>query len=132
MKKQQVTSPEVPEPPPQRWSNCIRVGDILYVSGTTARGPHDTVIGDGEYEQTKAIFTKIRHLVEAGGGVMDDVTKMTIFVTRIQHNTEVWRARKEFFTGAFPASSLVEVSKLARPEILVEIEVVAHIGCSRN
>jgi enamine deaminase RidA (YjgF/YER057c/UK114 family) len=55
---------------------------------------------------------------------------MQIFVTRIEHNAEVWRARKEFFTGDFPASTLVEVSRLAKPEILIEINVVAHIGCS--
>jgi enamine deaminase RidA (YjgF/YER057c/UK114 family) len=55
---------------------------------------------------------------------------MQIFVTRIEHNAEVWRARKEFFTGDFPASTLVEVSRLAKPEIVIEINVVAHIGCS--
>ena len=89
-----------------------------------------SVAGDGEYEQTKAIFTKIRALLEAAGGRIDDVTKMTIFVTRIGQNTEVWRARREFFSGDFPASTLVEVRALAKPEILVEIEVVAHLGCS--
>ncbi len=133
MKKLQILSPQVPEAPPQRWSNCIRVGEIVYVSGTTARGPDgETVVGEGEFEQTRTIFTKIRHLIEAAGGVMDDVAKMTIFVTRIQHNTEVWRARKEFFSGAFPTSTLVEVSRLAKPEIFVEIDVIAHIGCSKN
>jgi enamine deaminase RidA (YjgF/YER057c/UK114 family) len=61
---------------------------------------------------------------------MNDITSMQIFVTRIENNTEVWRARKEFFTGDFPASTLVEVSRLAKPEIVIEINVVAHIGCS--
>jgi enamine deaminase RidA (YjgF/YER057c/UK114 family) len=55
---------------------------------------------------------------------------MTIYVTNIKKNTEVWRARKEFFTGDFPASTLVEVRGLAKAEILLEIEVVAHIGSS--
>ena len=55
---------------------------------------------------------------------------MTIFVTDIKKNTEVWRARSEFFSGDFPTCSLVEVKGLAKPEILVEIEAVAHIGCS--
>jgi len=131
VRKQRITSPHVPEPPPERWSNCVRVGDMVYVSGMTAREKDGvTVSAQGEYEQTKVIFTKIRHLIEAAGGVMNDVTNMQIFVTRIENNTEVWRARREFFSGDFPASTLVEVSRLAKTEILVEIHVVAHIGCS--
>lgn len=131
MKRQPIKSPHIPEPPPQQWSNAIRVGDVLYVSGMTARGPDgETIIGAGEYEQTKTIFTKIRHMVEAAGGTMNDIAKMTIFVTDIKNNKEVWRARKEFFTGAFPASTLVEVRALAKPEIKLEIEVVAHLGSS--
>lgn len=131
MNKKRITSPHVPEPPPERWSNCVRVGDMVYVSGMTARDKDGvTVSVEGEYEQTKVIFTKIRHLIEAAGGVMNDVTNMQIFVTRIENNTEVWRARREFFSGDFPASTLVEVSNLAKPEILVEIHVVAHIGCA--
>ncbi|OFW13535.1 MAG: enamine deaminase RidA [Acidobacteria bacterium RIFCSPLOWO2_02_FULL_59_13] len=131
MKRQAISSPHLPKPPPQTWSTAIRVGDVLYVSGTTSRGPDgETVLGKDEYEQTKVIFTKIRHAVEAAGGTINDVSKMTIFVTNIKKNTEVWRARKEFFTGDFPASTLVEVRALAKPEILLEIEVVAHIGSS--
>jgi enamine deaminase RidA (YjgF/YER057c/UK114 family) len=131
MKRQAVGSPNLPKPPPQTWSSAIRVGDVLYVSGTTSRAPDgETVLGKDEYEQAKVIFTKIRHAIEAAGGKMNDVAKMTIFVTNIKKNTEVWRARKEFFTGDFPASTLVEVRALAKPEILLEIEVVAHIGSS--
>jgi 2-iminobutanoate/2-iminopropanoate deaminase len=89
-----VTSPDVPEPPPERWSNCLVSDGIAYVSGMTARGTDPKVLaGMDEYEQAK-----------------------------------VWAARREFFTGDFPASTLVEVSALAAPEILVEIEAIAHIG----
>ena len=59
---------------------------------------------------------------------MADFTKLTIFVTRIENNKQVWEARSEFFSGNFPACSLVEVSKLATPDIYVEIEGIAHIG----
>ena len=58
---------------------------------------------------------------------MADFTKLTIFVTRIQNNKQVWKARAEFFKGDFPACSLVEVSNLAGPNIYVEIEGIAHI-----
>jgi enamine deaminase RidA (YjgF/YER057c/UK114 family) len=122
-----VTSPNVPEPPPERWSNCLVCDGIAYVSGMTARAG-DKVSGNDEYEQSKAIFTKIKHMLEAAGGAMADVVKITVYVTNIKHNTKVWQARREFFTGNFPASTLVEVSALAAPEILVEIEAIAHIG----
>jgi len=59
---------------------------------------------------------------------MSDVVKVTIYVVNIKQNTEVWRARQEFFTGNFPCSTLVEVLSLATPEILVEIEAIAYIG----
>ena len=58
--------------------------------------------------------------------------KITVYVTEIANNTKVWQARREFFTGDFPASTLVEVSALAAPEILVEIDAIAHIGKGRR
>ena len=132
-KIQRVTSPQVAEPPPERWSNALRVGDALYLAGFTSRANDGkTIDGKGEYEQARVIFTKIRHLVEAAGGVMADVVKLNIYVVDIRNNTEVWRARREFFSGNFPVSTLVEVKGLATPEILVEIEAVAHVGASRG
>lgn len=122
-----VISPAVAEPPPERWSNCLVVDGVAYVSGMTARSG-TTVAGNDEYEQAKVIFGKIKSLLEAAGGAMSDVVKITVFVTEISNNTKVWAARREFFTGDFPASTLVEVSALAAPEILVEIEAVAHLG----
>jgi enamine deaminase RidA (YjgF/YER057c/UK114 family) len=133
MKKKRIQSPAVTEPAPQVWSNCMTVGSTAYVSGLTARGTDgQTILGDGEYEQAKVIFKKIKDLLVSAGGAMDDIVKMTIYVTRMSGNAEVWRARKEFFSGDFPACTLVEVSALAKPEILLEIEAIAHIGCSQN
>jgi enamine deaminase RidA (YjgF/YER057c/UK114 family) len=81
-----------------------------------------------EYEQARQIFGKIKSMIEAAGGTMADVVKVIIYVTNIKNNTRVWAARREFFTGNFPVSTLVEVRALAAPEILVEIEAIAHIG----
>ena len=126
-----VTSPAAPEPPPERWSNCLLVDGVAYVSGMVARGEGVNLAAMDEYEQAKSIFTKIKGLLEAAGGSMADVVKITVFVTNIKNNVKVWAARREFFTGNFPASTLVEVRALASPEILVEIEAVAHIGKSK-
>jgi 2-iminobutanoate/2-iminopropanoate deaminase len=128
-KIERISSPEVAEPPPERWSNALRVGNVLYVSGMVSRSNDGkTILGNGEYEQAKIIFGKIRHLVEAAGGRMSDVVKMVIYVVDIRHNVEVWRARREFFSDDFPVSTLVQVAALGTPEMLVEIDVIAHIG----
>ncbi len=127
--KKRIVSPKVPEPAPGLWSNCIRAGDFLFVSGQVARSSvAASADAADEYGQAKIIFGKIRDLVEAAGGKMDDVVKITIYVVNIKNNKEIWRARKEFFTGDFPASTLVEVRSLASPEILLEIDAVAWLG----
>ncbi len=131
MKKQRFIADSVREPAPGMWSNCMRIDDLIFVSGMTARGDDgQTIVGANEYEQAKTIFDKIKALVEEAGAVMDDVVKMTIYVTNMAHNSQVWDARKEYFTGDFPACTLVEVSSLAKPEILLEIEAIAIAGCS--
>jgi len=121
-------SAEVPEPAPETWSNCLVVDGIAYVAGMVARGVDGKPPAQDEYEQAKIIFAKIRRLLEAAGGRMSDVVKVTIFVTDITQREEVWRARREVFSGDFPASTLVQVAALAEPALKVEIEAIAHIG----
>jgi 2-iminobutanoate/2-iminopropanoate deaminase len=123
-----ATTPHVPEPQPETWSNCLVVGGIAYVAGMTASG------GDlsDEYTQAKSIFSKIKNLVEAAGGAMADIVTVTIFVTDIKEREKVWRARREFFTGNFPCSTLVQVAALATPALKVEINAVAHIGAGQR
>ena len=123
-----VTSPEVPEPQPGTWSNCLVVNGVAYVAGMIASGKDGRIVEGDEYEQAKVIFAKIRHLIEAAGGAMADLVKVTIFVTDITQREKVWRARREVFTGNFPASTLVQVAALATPPVKVEIEAVAYLG----
>ena len=130
MPRTKLPVPDVAEAGPGLWSNAIRAGDTLYISGQVAR-PFEGgtgLVGKDEYEQSKQIFARIERIIKAAGGTMDNLVKMTIYVVDITKNTEVWRARREFFTGDFPASTLVEVSSLAKPEVLVEIEAVAYFG----
>ena len=112
------------------YSPAIRAGNLLFISGQVAR-PFEggkTLVGSGEYEQAKQIFARIQRVCEAAGGSLEDIVKMTIYLVNIKNNTEVWKARREFFTGDFPASTLVEVRSLAGAETLVEIETVAYLG----
>ena len=121
-------SPNLSEPAPDTWSNCLVASGIAYIAGMPASG------GDlsDEYTQAKAIFAKIKHLVEAAGGTMADIITVTIFVTDISQREKVWQARREFFTGNFPASTLVQVAALASPVLKVEINAVAHIGAGQR
>lgn len=125
MLKERIIADNVKEPAPGMWSNCLKVGNQVYISGMTARQPDGETVMGTEYEQSQVIFQKIKDLIEAAGGTTDNIIKMTIFVTNIANNKEVWKARQEFFSGDFPACTLVEVSALAKPEILIEIEAIA-------
>ena len=131
MKMEAISSPHVREPKSETWSNCKIYGNHVYISGMTAHDLAGNVVGDGSmYDQSKRTFEKIKNLVEAAGGTMNDVIKVNIYVTDITEREEAWRARAEFFTGNFPASTLVEVSALATPELKVEIEAQAFLGAA--
>lgn len=125
---QRVISPEVTEPAAGTWSNCLRVGDMVYIAGLTARDKDQKAVGGGEYEQAKLIFQRMKHMVTAAGGSMKDVVKINMYLTRIENRAEVWRARREFFEGSFPVATLVGVKALAEDAILVEIEAVAVLS----
>jgi 2-iminobutanoate/2-iminopropanoate deaminase len=117
-----VRSEQVPEPADGRFSNCLLVDGVAYIAGMTAREGNDV------YAQASIIFGKIKHLVEAAGGSMADVVKLTIYVTDINHRHGVWKARQEHFSGDFPTATMVQVAALAEPAYKVEIDAVAHIG----
>jgi enamine deaminase RidA (YjgF/YER057c/UK114 family) len=125
MKMKTIRSPEVGDAPPQTWSNCKVVGNQVFIAGMTGSG-------EGTYAQAKTIFQKMRHLMEAAGGKMDDLVSITVFVTHLDDNTEVWRARREFFSGDFPCSTLVQVDRVgspqAQPPLRVEINAVGFLG----
>lgn len=129
-KKQRFITPKVAEYPPGHWSNCIRVGDQIWLSGFTARAADlKTIHGVGNaYEQARVIFQKVRDCLENAGSGMQDVVTMTIYVTSMADNKEIWRARQEFFTGDFPCSTLVQVAGLGAPDILLEITCTAMAG----
>jgi 2-iminobutanoate/2-iminopropanoate deaminase len=134
MKMQTIRSPKVAEAPPQTWSNMKVYNGHFHVAGSTAGGPDAPHPGDDMYVQAKRTFQKIKDMIEAAGGKMDDVMTMTIFVTKLSENTEVWRARREFFTGDYPCSTLVEVTAVGSPKmnppLKVEIQVSGYIGSS--
>jgi enamine deaminase RidA (YjgF/YER057c/UK114 family) len=102
-------------------------GSMLYTSGLTARDDSGAPVGPGDMaRQFEHIFFRLQQLADAAGTNFDQMAKITIFVTDIDRayaDPDQWR---RYFTGR-PASTLVEVSRLKSPEIMVEIEAVFHI-----
>ena len=129
-----IRTPKVKDPAPQTWSNMKVHDGHFHIAGMTAGGPDAPHPGDDMYTQAKIVFQKIRDLVEAAGGKIDDVMTVTIFVTNLDENTEVWRARREFFSGDFPCSTLIEVKRVGSPKmsppLKVEINASGTLGAS--
>jgi len=125
-------SARVPEPADGRFSNCLVVDGVAYVAGMTASAAKVAMSpvedADEVYRQGKIIFEKIKQLLEAAGGTMADVVKITVYVLDINQRQGVWRARQEAFSGDFPTATMVQVGALANPAYKVEIDVIAHIG----
>ena len=110
------------------FSQCFRceVGPLLYVSGQVSIDAGGQVVGPGDLTvQTRTAFGNIRDLLAAGGSTMEDVIKLTYFVTDMSRWLEVQKVRAEFFPNHHPASTTVEVSRLFKKEYLIEIEAVA-------
>lgn len=129
MRAQTINAKEVPPAKPGSYSNCKRVGDHVYISGMVAWDKDMKPLGGNDcYAQAKIVFSYIKALMEAAGGKMDDVMKITMFTTDMRHQPQIWKARKEFFTGDFPCSTLVCVSSLFLPELVIEIEAVGVVG----
>ena len=117
------------EPPQGTWSNCLVVDRHVYIAGMTSRSDEfDIIEGENAYEQSKIIFDKIKALIEAAGGTMAEIVKVNIFLTDIKDRQQVWDARREYFSGDFPVSTLLEVSKLVHRDMCVEIEAVGFLG----
>jgi len=132
MPVRKITTPAVPEPPGGIFSNCLIVGDQIFLSGITASGPDGKPVGGADmYAQSKAVLGKIQHLVEAAGGTVADIVKMTVYVTDIAQRPAFGKARAEFFGEPKPCSTLVEVKGLVAPDLLVEVDAVAIRAASR-
>ena len=133
MKFERIRCDGVPELGPESLSNCKKIGDQFFISGMVSWDADQNIIdGNDAYRQAQTIFSYIRSLMQAAGGAMDDVIKINMYVTDMRYQPDIWKARREFFTGDFPCSTLVCVSSLFLPELLVEIEAVGFIGAGAD
>lgn len=110
------------------YSRAIRVGDRIYVTGTTATGADSRIVGVGDaYAQTVHAIININHALRALGAGLQNVVRTRMFVTDISRWEEFGRAHGEFFREIMPATTMVEVSRLIDPDMLIEIEADAEL-----
>jgi len=111
------------------YSRAVRVGNFVAVSGTTSAEPGGTIFGGGDaYLQARRCFEIIEAALAEAGATMAEVIRTRMFVTHIDHWEQIGQAHGEFFRDIRPAATMVQVSRLIHPDILVEIEVDAIIG----
>ena len=109
------------------YSRAVRVGDSVYVSGTTATNKEGKIVGADPYAQVNQIIKNIETALQSVGAALKDIVRTRIYVTNINSLEEVGKAHAQYFKQIRPATTLVEVSRLINPEMLVEIEVDALV-----
>lgn len=110
------------------YSRAVKVGNRIYVTGTTATGTDSEIVGIGDaYEQAKRCLLNIESALKRLGAGLEHVVRTRMFVTDISRWEEYGRAHGEFFREVMPATTMVEVSRLIDPRMLIEIEADAEL-----
>ena len=131
MTLQRIRASDVPESAQATWANAWRLGDEVVMSGMTAHPQmsqaHERGAPLSVYDETLVVLGKLEALVKAAGGTRHHLVKTVVYVTDIAHKDEVGRARRDFFGGHYPCSTLVAVSALVFPALRVEIDAWARL-----
>ncbi len=118
--------------PLSHYTDAVRVGDLLFVSGCVPTDGQGNVVGGADVAaQARKVFENIGAILRAAGAGFADVAKVTVYLTDIDDRPLINPVRQEVFGDARPASTLVEVSRLAIPGIKIEVEAVARVPESR-
>jgi enamine deaminase RidA (YjgF/YER057c/UK114 family) len=126
-------STNTPWEPIVGYSRLVRAGDMVAVSGTTATDERGMIVGGGQmYVQARQALVNIQTALDRAGLAMHHVIRTRMFVTDMNRFAEVARAHQEFFADSPPASTVVEVRRLAHPDMMIEIEADAYAGTANS
>jgi len=114
--------------PISHYADAVLAGETLYISGIVPVDEHGAVVGDDVVAQARQVFDLMGRVLAAAGGTPGDVAKVTVYLLDIDDRPRINPVREAFFGSARPASTLVEVSRLAVPGALLEIEAIAHLA----
>ena len=116
--------------PPEPYAHAIRCGDTLYIAGQVAFDEHNEIVAIGDaHRQAEQVWRNIGLAVEAAGGTLADVVKITIFLKDIRHAPAEIAVRERLFEpGRFPVCTLVQVANLGLPDLLMEVDAVAALS----
>ncbi len=105
-----------------------RVGELLFVSGQASVDENAQLVGEGDFDaQAEQTFRNLQRVLEAGGSSLANVVKVTIFLTDMSNFEKIVELRGKWFAPPYPADTIVEVSSLAFPELMIEIEAIAVV-----
>ena len=111
---------------PFRLAQGYRVGDFLFISGQAAIDQSGRIVGVGDFNaQAKQAFSNLDRVLRAGGSSLQNVIKVTIFLTDMAHFEKIVELRGQWFTAPYPADTIVEVRSLYSPDAMIEIEAIA-------
>ena len=113
--------------PISHYTDAVRWGDLLFVSGVAPLDTDSRLVSDDVVEQTRKVFLNMRDILDAAGATFADVLKVTVFLIDVRDRAKINPVRKEFFGSARPASTLIGVKELAMPGMKVEIEAVVGL-----
>lgn len=119
---------DIEQPPHPLYATAVRCGDTLYLSGIAPLDDSGRVVGDDAERQADKVFEIMARVLAAHGAGFGDVLKLNVYLRRIADRPGVAVSRERWFKGARPASTLLEVSNLGLPEMLLEVEAIAHIS----
>ena len=125
--QRQEFQPDGAAAPISHYCEAVRWGDLLFVSGAVGVDQHGCIVSDDVLLQTEQIFRNIQLSLDAAGAKASDVLKVTVYLLDVADRTKINVARQAFFGDARPASTLIGVKALAKPEFKVEIEAVFGI-----
>jgi 2-iminobutanoate/2-iminopropanoate deaminase len=131
MSRRVITSPTLPAPMRGGAFSAgteAPAGRTIYVSGQVSMDAAGNVVGEGDVKrQTETVLEHVKTVLGEAGGGLENVVKVTVFITEMGFYDEIHEVRRRFFEEPYPASSMVEVSSLIDPRLLIEIEAVAVI-----